>query len=112
MSRMRYPPNIHIVRLMCSGMLDPEYILEAFKRGADGVLVAGCHLGDCHFVTGNYKARRRVELMKRLLNQLGIEQERLRLEWISTAEAAKFVEVATDFTNKIKELGPSRLEGV
>jgi F420-non-reducing hydrogenase iron-sulfur subunit len=108
-SRMRYPSNIRMIRLMCTGMLDPIYVLEAFKRGADGVLVAGCHPGDCHFLTGNYKARRRIELMKRLLNQLGIGPERLRLEWISAAEAAKFVEVTTSFTNKIKELGPSPL---
>jgi F420-non-reducing hydrogenase iron-sulfur subunit len=103
---MKYPPNIRIIRVMCSGRVDPQFILYAFAHGADGVFIGGCHLGDCHYMTGNYKTMRRVALTKRLLEQYGIEQERLRLEWISAAEGAKFAEVVTDFTAKLKELGP------
>jgi F420-non-reducing hydrogenase iron-sulfur subunit len=109
-SRIQYPPNIRIIRVMCSGRVDPAFILEALAEGADGVLVAGCHPGDCHYIAGNYKTRRRVELTKRLLEQFGIEQERLRLEWVSAAEGARFAEVVRDFTSEIKELGPSPLK--
>lgn len=105
-SRMKYPPNFRVIRLMCSGRVDPQFILEAFKDGADGVLVAGCHPGDCHYIEGNYKALRRMVLLRRILESLGIEKERLRLEWISAAEAAKFVKVAREMVEQIKALGP------
>jgi F420-non-reducing hydrogenase subunit D len=109
-SRFQYPPNIRIIRTMCSGRVEPAFILKAFAIGADGVLVGGCHPGDCHYIKGNYKARRRIALTKRLLEQFGIEPERLRLEWISASEGAKFAEVVADFTKEIKELGPSPLK--
>ncbi len=110
-SRMQYPPNIRIIRVMCSGRVDPEFVLKAFTLGADGVLVLGCHPGDCHYSSGNYKTMRRVPLTEKLLEQFGVEQERLKLEWVSAAEGARFAQVVTDFTNRIKELGPNPLKG-
>jgi F420-non-reducing hydrogenase iron-sulfur subunit len=105
-SRMKYPPNFRVIRLMCSGRVDPQFILEAFRDGADGVLVAGCHPGDCHYIEGNYKALRRIILLRRILEGVGIEKERLRLEWISAGEASKFVRIAHEMVKQIKELGP------
>lgn len=110
-SRMQYPPNIRIIRVMCSGRVDPEFVLKAFTLGADGVLVLGCHPGDCHYSSGNYKTMRRVPLTEKLLEQFGVEQERLKLEWVSAAEGARFAQVVTDFTSRIKELGPNPLKG-
>jgi len=110
-SRMQYPPNIRIIRVMCSGRVEPDLVLKAFTLGADGVLVLGCHPGDCHYLSGNYKTMRRVPLTKRLLEQFGVEQERLKLEWVSAAEGARFAQVVTDFTSKVKELGPNPLKG-
>jgi F420-non-reducing hydrogenase iron-sulfur subunit len=108
--RLQYPPTARIVRIMCSGRLDPAFVLEAFKYGADGVLVAGCHIPtDCHYTSGNFKAERRVLLLKKLLEQLGLEPERLRLEWISASEGEKFARVMEEMTQKLKELGPSPL---
>jgi len=110
-SRIQYPPNIRIIRLMCSGRIEPSFILEAFKRGADGVLVAGCHLpSDCHYLAGNFKAQRRVLMLKGFLKQLGIKPERLRLEWVSAAEGDRFARVIKEMTKEIKELGPSPLK--
>ena len=108
-SRMKYPPNFRVIRLMCSGRVDPQFILEAFRDGADGVLVAGCHPGDCHYMEGNYKALRRMILLRRILESLGIEKERLRLEWISAGEAVKFVKAAHEMVGQIKALGPLQL---
>jgi len=111
-SRSQYPPNVRIIRVMCSGRIEPSFILEAFKRGADGVLVAGCHLpSDCHYLAGNFKAQRRVLMLKELLKQLGIEPERLRLEWVSAAEGDRFARVIKEMTKEIKELGPSPIKG-
>ena len=110
-SRLHYPPNIRIIRVMCSGRVDPSFILEAFCKGADGVLIAGCHLpSDCHYVSGNFKAQRRVLMTKVLLEKMGIEPERLRLEWISAAEGGKFAEVIEQMTNELKRLGPNPLK--
>jgi len=109
-SRIQYPPSLRIVRVMCSGRIDPVFILEAFKSGADGVLVAGCHPGDCHYLSGNYKAERRVLILKRLLEQLGLEPERLRLEWVSAAEGDRFATVVKVMTEEIRNLGPSPLK--
>jgi len=109
-SRIQYPPTIRIVRVMCSGRVDPIFILEAFRSGADGVLVAGCHPGDCHYLAGNYKAQRRVIMMKRLLEQFGIEPERLRLDWVSASEGDRFAKVVKDMTEDIRKLGPSPLK--
>lgn len=108
-SRMHYPPNVRIIRMMCTGRLDLVYILEAFRLGADGVLVAGCHFGDCHFRTGNYKAQRRVALLKRVLEQLGVEQQRLRFETVSAGEAERFVRIITEIVDEITKLGPSEI---
>ncbi len=108
-SRIQYPPTIRVIRVMCSGRVDPIFILEAFKNGADGVLVAGCHPGDCHYLAGNYKAQRRVLLLKKLLEQLGIEPERLKLEWISASEGDRFAALIKEMTEKIRKLGPSPL---
>ncbi|MBE0511941.1 hydrogenase iron-sulfur subunit [Candidatus Bathyarchaeota archaeon] len=109
-SRIQYPPNVRIVRVMCSGRVDPVFILEAFRSGADGVLVAGCHLpSDCHYISGNFKAHRRLVMLKKLLPQFGIEPERLRIEWVSASEGDKFARVIKDMTEEIKKLGPSPL---
>ena len=105
-SRIQYPPNIRVIRVMCSGRVDPTFILKAFAGGVDGVLIGGCHPGDCHYIEGNHKARRRIELLRNMLGEFGIEPERLRLEWVSASEGARFAEVVTDFTKTIKELGP------
>ena len=108
-SRIQYPPNLRMIRVMCSGTIDPVYILEAFQKGADGVFIGGCHPGDCHYMTGNYKTMRKVVLMKRLLSQLGISPQRLKLEWVSAAEGQRFAQVVTDFIAELKELGPNTL---
>jgi len=108
-SRIQYPPNLRMIRVMCSGTIDPQYILEAFEKGADGVFVGGCHPGDCHYQSGNYKTRRKVSLVKRLLSQLGVSPQRVRLEWVSAAEGQRFAQVVTDFIGEVKELGPSPL---
>ena len=108
-SRIHYPHNILIIRVMCSGRIEPAFILEAFKLGADGVLVAGCHPADCHYVSGNLKAQRRVIMLKALLEQLGIEPERLKLEWISASEGEKFARVIREMVEELKKLGPSPL---
>ena len=109
MSRFAYPANIKIIRVPCSGRVDPMFILKSFEQGADLVLVSGCHPGDCHYTSGNYKARRRMTLLKKVLPQLGIEPERLRLEWISASEGAKFQSTVNEFIEEIKALGT--LEG-
>ena len=109
-SRMKSAPNLRIIRLMCTGRVDPSFILRAFQLGADGILVAGCHPGDCHYQEGNFKALRRVLLLKRILREFGIDERRLRLEWISAAEGEKFAKVSTQFTEELRALGPLRLE--
>lgn len=111
-SRMKYPPNIRIIRVMCSGRIEPSYLLRALELGADGVIVTGCHLGDCHYIAGNEQAKKRVEMTTELLETMGIDPRRLRLEWISASEGARFASVMTDFVEEIKELGPSPLGGV
>ncbi|MEA3416376.1 MAG: hydrogenase iron-sulfur subunit [Thermodesulfobacteriota bacterium] len=105
-ARYQYPPNIRVIRVMCSGRIDPVFILEAFSCGADGVFVGGCHLGECHYQTGNYEAMGVAALTRKLLEKAGLSTERFLLEWASAAEGPRFVEIITNFTNKIKELGP------
>lgn len=106
-SRFQYPPNIRIIRVMCSGRVDPSFVLKAFKNGADAVLISGCHLGDCHYLTGNEYAKERFEkLHKILIKQLGIDERRVRLEWISASEGRRFADIITEFTNEIKRMGP------
>jgi F420-non-reducing hydrogenase iron-sulfur subunit len=107
-SRMKYAPNVRIIRVMCSGRVDPQFVLQAFAQGADGVLIGGCHPGDCHYQEGNYKTLRRYLLLKRLLSQVGIEEERLRVEWISAAEGEKVRAVIDDMVAKLRPLGPLR----
>jgi len=109
-SRIRYPPNIRVIRVMCSGRVDPAFVIRAFETGADGVLVGGCHPGDCHYVSGNLKAEKRMQNTRKLLKLLGLEPERLRLEWISTAEGAKFAQVVTSFTEELRNMEPNPLE--
>lgn len=106
---MKSAPNLRIIRVMCSGRVDPSFILRAFQLGADGVLVAGCHLGDCHYQEGNAKALRRVVLLKRMLRDFGIDERRLRLEWISAAEGERFAAVSLEFTEQVRALGPLAL---
>ncbi|HOX42106.1 MAG TPA: hydrogenase iron-sulfur subunit [Myxococcota bacterium] len=108
-SRMKYLPNVRVVRIMCSGRLDPTFVLKAFHEGADGVLVAGCHPGDCHYQNGNMKTLRRIPLLQRMLEQLGIERDRLRLEWVSASEGERYQHVVNDFVEQIRKLGPLQL---
>ncbi len=108
-SRMKYAPNARVVRLMCSGRIDPQFVLEAFAKGADGVLIGGCHPGDCHYQEGNYKTLRRVHLLKRVLKEMGVEEDRFRLEWISAAEADRLRTTMNDMVEKVRALGPLRL---
>jgi F420-non-reducing hydrogenase iron-sulfur subunit len=110
-SRMKCAPNVRPIRVMCSGRVEPTFILKAFEAGADGVLVLGCHPGDCHYAEGNYKAARRIPLLKRMLEQFGIEDERVRLDWVSASEGASFVSIVNDITAKIRELGPFSKNG-
>ncbi len=105
-SRMQYPPNVVPITVMCSGSVSPLYILSAFNKGADGVLVSGCHPGDCHYIKGNYYARRRIALVKTLLEYIGLEPERFQMSWVSAAEGIKYTEVIKDFVQDIKPLGP------
>jgi F420-non-reducing hydrogenase iron-sulfur subunit len=105
-SRMKYPPNVVPIRVMCSGRVDPTFVLTAFARGADGVLIGGCHPGDCHYLEGNYKAFGRYLILSRMLEQFGIEKERFQLAWISAAEAKRFVDVVTKVTEDVRKLGP------
>jgi len=106
-SRLQYPPNIRIIRVMCSGMVHPNLVIDALTKGADGVLICGCHPGDCHYEEGNLKAEKRAEAIFLMLEDFGLEPERFRLEWISAAEAPKFAQVAREFTEQIKKLGAS-----
>jgi F420-non-reducing hydrogenase iron-sulfur subunit len=106
-SRMRYPTNLKSIRVMCSGRVDPAFVLEALRRGVDGVLIAGCHPGDCHYQSGNYKTNRRIKLLKKLLEELGIEPQRVRFEYVSASEGQKFATIVTEFVVEIKKLGPN-----
>jgi F420-non-reducing hydrogenase iron-sulfur subunit len=107
-SRIEYPANLAAIRVMCSGRVDPTFIVKALVDGADGVLIAGCHPGDCHYAEGNYKAQRRHALLLDLLDQFGIERERVRLEWVSASEGERFARVVRDLTEDVRALGPLR----
>lgn len=106
LNRMKYPADIRLLRVPCSGRVNPQFVLEALQRGCDGVIVCGCHPGDCHYSTGNYYAKRRMMVYKRLLEYIGLEPDRFQIRWISGAEAGKFRDVITEFCNRITELGP------
>jgi len=105
--RLQYPPNVRIIRVMCSGMVHPNMVIEALTNGADGVIMCGCHIGDCHYMTGNETAKSRADSIELMLEDFGIEPERYRLEWISASEGPKFAEVMNEFTKTVKALGPS-----
>jgi F420-non-reducing hydrogenase iron-sulfur subunit len=105
-SRTKYPPNSRLVRLMCSGRLDPTFVLKAFSSGADGVMISGCHPGDCHYVDQNYKTMRRFALLRKLLVQMGIEPGRVKLVWASAGEGLQFAEAVTDMVESVRKLGP------
>jgi F420-non-reducing hydrogenase iron-sulfur subunit len=109
-SRIKYPPNIKSIRVMCSGRVDNVFVLEALKKGADGVLIAGCHPGDCHYQSGNYKTNRRIKLLQRYLEDMGIEPQRVRFEYVSASEGNKFAVVVTDFVAELKKIGPNSLK--
>ena len=109
-ARMKYPPNLRVIRVMCSGRVDPNFILESLARGADGVLVCGCHPGDCHYAEGNMKCRRRLPITVKLVEGMGIDPRRVRLEWVSASEASRFTEVVSEFTQEIRALGPLALD--
>ncbi len=111
-SRMQYPSNVRIIRVMCTARIDPTFILKAFSEGADGVLIGGCHLGDCHYVSGNYKAQRRVKLVHAVLEELGIEKDRLKLKWVSASEGERFANTIKEFTDTVKKIGPSPLRDI
>jgi F420-non-reducing hydrogenase iron-sulfur subunit len=106
-----YPPNVNVVRVMCSGRVDPQFVMNVFEKGADGVLILACHPGDCHYKEGNYRAAQRYRILIKLLAQLGIEEGRCRFDYVSASEGDKFVSVITDMVNTIKKLGPLRLAG-
>jgi F420-non-reducing hydrogenase iron-sulfur subunit len=105
-SRMEYPPNVTPIQVMCSGSVSPLYIFSAFSRGADGVLVSGCHPGDCHYIKGNFYARRKLALVKKLLEHVGLDPERFQMSWVSAAEGQKYTQIIKDFVNELKPLGP------
>jgi len=106
-SRQQYPPNLRIIRVMCSGMVHPNLIIDALTKGADGVLMCGCHLGDCHYLEGNVKAENRKEAIELMLEDFGLEPERFRLEWVSASEGPRFAELAREMTETVRALGPS-----
>ncbi len=106
-SRLQYPPNLRVVRVMCSGMVHPNLVIDALTKGADGVIICGCHIGDCHYLEGNVKAENRKEAIELLLEDFGLEPERFRLEWVSASEGPKFAEVIREMTEEVRALGPS-----
>jgi len=108
-SRKKYPANIGIVKIPCTGRVDPIFIIKALRLGFDGVLVSGCHPGDCHYQTGNYRARRRMALTKKFLEYMGVEPERIQMSWVSASEGGRFAEVVTDVTEGLKAVGPNEL---
>lgn len=111
-SRLQMPPNVHVIRVMCSASVKPEYVFKAISQGIDGVLVLGCHIGDCHYSTGNHRTAKRIPLVGKIMDEIGLDSRRVRLDWVSAAEGDKFQQVITDFVREIKELGPNPLQEV
>jgi len=109
-SRLIQPPNLRMIRMMCTGMVDPKYVIKAFLEGADAVLISGCHPGDCHYINGNLKARRRVKLLKEILPRFGFDDRRLKLTWIGASEGIDFADTVRDLVSEIRELGPSQVK--
>lgn len=108
-SRIQYPPSLRIIRVMCSGMVHPNLVIDALTKGADGVLVCGCHPGDCHYQEGNLKAEKRADAIRLMLEDFGLEPERFRLEWVSAAEGPRFAQIVGDFTEEIRQWAPIRI---
>ena len=108
-SRMVYPPNVRMIRMMCTGMVDPKYVIKALLEGADGVLISGCHPGDCHYINGNYKARRRVKLLKEILPRFGFDERRVKLTWIGASEGVDFAKTIQELVTEIKSIGPNQV---
>ncbi len=109
-SRVKYAPNLRIIRVMCSGRIEPLFVLKAFREGADGVLICGCHPGECHYHEGNYKCLRRYHLLKKFIKQMGIDEDRLRLEWISASEGRQFADLADEMKETLQKLGPANVK--
>ena len=109
-SRFQYPPNMRIVRVMCSGRVDPSFVLKALKDGADGVLITGCHIGDCHYISGNYKMKDRMDVLARIFNKLGLSKQRFRVEYVSAAEGVKFASIMREMTEQLKALGTKKIK--
>ena len=107
---MKYAPNIRVVRVMCSGRIEPTFVLKSFREGADAVLICGCHPGDCHYSEGNYKMMRRFPLLKKMLADLGVEDQRVRLEWVSASEGQRFADIVNEMTEQVRTLGPSKIK--
>ena len=108
-SRLIYPPNVRLIRMMCTGMVDPKYVIKALLEGADAVLISGCHPGDCHYINGNFKARRRVKLLKEILPRFGLDERRLKLTWIGASEGVDFAATIREMVAEIKQLGPNEV---
>ena len=108
-SRMAYPPNVRMIRMMCTGMVGPKYVIKALLEGADGVLISGCHPGDCHYINGNYKARRRVKLLKEILPRFGFDERRVKLTWIGASEGVDFAKTIKELVAEIKTIGPNQV---
>jgi coenzyme F420-reducing hydrogenase delta subunit len=111
-SRMIQHPNLKMIRMMCTGMVDPKYVIKALLAGADAVLISGCHPGDCHYINGNYKARRRVKLLQEILPKFGFEKERVKLTWIGASEGNEFAETVNKLVEDVRDLGPSQARTV
>ena len=109
-SRIQYPPNIRVIRVMCSGSVDPVYVIKPLLEGVDGVFIGGCHPGDCHYVSGNYKARRRITVLKAILKQLGFEEERIKIRWVSASEGQRFADTIKEMVADLKKLGPNPMQ--
>ena len=107
-SRLKYPHNVRLIRMMCTGMVDPKYIIKALLEGADAVLISGCHPGDCHYINGNFKARRRVKLLKEILPKFGFDEQRLKLTWIGASEGVDFAKTIKELVAEVKALGPNQ----
>jgi F420-non-reducing hydrogenase iron-sulfur subunit len=109
-SRLAYPPNVRLIRMMCTGMVDPKYVIKALLEGADAVLISGCHPGDCHYINGNFKARRRVKLLKEILPRFGFDERRVKLTWIGASEGVDFAKTIREMVTQIKDLGPNEVK--
>ena len=109
-SRIQYPPNIKVIRVMCTGSIDPVYVMKPLLEGVDGVFIGGCHPGDCHYVSGNYKARRRITVLKSILRELGFEEERVKIRWVSASEGQRFADTIKEMVEDLKRLGPNPMQ--